>query len=508
MLVVSIILGFCIYTWLYNRRKNEALAIAKVILQQSEEKANQLYHQMTEKLKRELEYQKKTSFQWISEARENNQNLEQRLDIQTKDIEIHEARLQQMEEYIQKKTAELLQLQNTIKTKETTYKTLQANSHKILLEISGETEEKLKKEFLCNFEKVVQTEFRVQYNRHIDYLNANAERTARRILSAIIQRCQFSHWIEAYPSFFSIEDESFAQEITSEKITKILQENLDSEDIYLEYDENYKILSIVSPDGCCREICRQIIQKLIDYKLNPEQCIQELLEQSKEEMENAIIVGGDQACILLQLHFHEDIRQLLGRLKFRTSFGQNVLWHSIEVAYLAKLIASEIGLDKDLACRAGFLHDIGKALDHEKEGGHPEIGGEIISKFNEAPEIIEGIVGHHNDIQLETMYATLINTADAISASRPGARRETFEKYINRLEKLESIAYNVPGIENAFAISAGREIRVIVNPEEISDKETSVVAQKIAKEIEKELHYPGKIKITVVREMKIVEYAH
>jgi ribonuclease Y len=154
------------------------------------------------------------------------------------------------------------------------------------------------------------------------------------------------------------------------------------------------------------------------------------------------------------------------------------------------------------------LHDIGKALDHEKEGGHPEIGGEIISKFNEAPEIIEGIVGHHNDIQLETMYATLINTADAISASRPGARRETFEKYINRLEKLESIAYNVPGIENAFAISAGREIRVIVNPEEISDKETSVVAQKIAKEIEKELHYPGKIKITVVREMKIVEYAH
>ena len=508
MLIFSIIFGFCIYAWLYNKRKKEALAIAKIILQNSEQKAKQLKQKIEEQSTRELEYQRATSLQWLEELKDNNTNLEHRLELQERDIAIHEARIQQLEDFVHKKQTELYNIQQNIEIKENTCKTLEENSHKLLLQISGETELNLKNKFLCNFEKVVQTESKIAIEHYLDYTQMNSERISRRILSAAIQRCQFSHWIEAYPSFFTIEDESLAKEIASPTIEHLLQEYLNTDEITLEYDSNYKALSIVSPDGCCREICRQIIQKIIDYKLIPEQSIKELVAQTKREMDNAIIASGNQACNLLKLNFPEEIRQLLGRLKFRTSVGQNVLGHSIEVAYLAKLIASEIGLNANLACRSGFLHDIGKALDHEKEGGHPEIGGELLRKFDESPEIIEGVVGHHNDIQADTPYATLINTADAISASRPGARRETFEKYINRLEKLESIAYSVPGIENAFAISAGREIRVIVNPEEISDENTLSVAHQIAKEVEKELHYPGKIKITTIREMKIVEYAH
>lgn len=277
--------------------------------------------------------------------------------------------------------------------------------------------------------------------------------------------------------------------------------------VELQYEEAYNSFSIITGDGCSRETCKRVIEYLISTENFTLSHLKDIIEEIMQKLQKEIQEAGKETCNILEVDLPDEICALLGRLKYRTSFGQNVLWHSIEVAFLSSLIAEELGLDAKKAKKSGLLHDIGKALDHEQEGGHPEIGGEILEHFTDEPEVIEGVIGHHEDVQMHTPYATIINTADAISASRPGARRETFEKYIKRLEKLESIAYGVSGIENAFAISAGREIRVMVNPEKISDVEAEKVAAKIATSIEEELHYPGKIKITLIREMKVVEYA-
>jgi ribonuclease Y len=262
-------------------------------------------------------------------------------------------------------------------------------------------------------------------------------------------------------------------------------------------------------DNIRRETARLALNKLIqDGRIHPTR-IEEVVKETQEEMERHILEVGRQAVLEANVGvMHDKLLQLLGRLKFRTSYSQNVLQHSLEVAHLCGLMADELGYSGTLARRCGLLHDVGKAADHEMEGGHPKIGAELAKRYGETSrEVLHAIAGHHDDVTIDHVYTVLVAAADAISASRPGARRETLEKYVKRLEELEAVASGFPGIEHAFAIQAGRELRVIANAHQLSDSESVKVCRDIAKAIEEQLNYPGEIKVTVVRETRSVEFA-
>jgi len=273
-------------------------------------------------------------------------------------------------------------------------------------------------------------------------------------------------------------------------------------------DDTPEAVIISGFDPIRREVARLSLEKLVsDGRIHPAR-IEEIVEKTRKEVETQIKEEGERATFETRIHgLHPELVFLLGKLRFRTSYGQNVLQHSIEVAHLAGIMAAELGLDVNFAKRAGLLHDIGKAVDHETEGSHAQIGVELAKKFNESPNIINAIAAHHGDVEFETLEAVLIQSADAISAVRPGARRETLETYIQRLEKLENIADSFEGVDKSYAIHAGREIRILVKPDRIDDYTSIQVARDIVKKIESELEYPGQIKVTVIRETRAVDYA-
>ena len=261
-------------------------------------------------------------------------------------------------------------------------------------------------------------------------------------------------------------------------------------------------------DPLRREVAKIALEKLIeDGRIHPAK-IEEMVEKAKEEVENTIKEEGERAVLETGvIGLHPDIVKLLGKLKYRTSYGQNVLNHSIEVSNLARIMADELGLDPKLARRAGLLHDIGKALDHDMEGTHVEIGVEVLKKYKENPLVVNAVEAHHGDVEPQTLEAVLVQAADAISASRPGARRETLEAYIKRLQNLEEIADSFEGVEKSFAIQAGREVRIVVKPEKISDDQMTILARDVAKRVENEMDYPGQIKVNIIRETRVVDYA-
>jgi ribonuclease Y len=274
-------------------------------------------------------------------------------------------------------------------------------------------------------------------------------------------------------------------------------------------DDTPGVVIVSAFDNIRRETARLALTKLIqDGRIHPSR-IEEVVQETQAEMDKHIMEVGKQAVQDANVGLiHEKLVHLLGRLKFRTSYSQNVLQHSLEVAHLCGMIADELGLDGRLARRCGLLHDVGKAADHEMEGGHPKIGAELARRYGEtSKEVLHAIVGHHDDVTIDHVYTVLVASADAISASRPGARRETLEKYVKRLEELEAVASGFPGVEHAYAIQAGRELRVIANAAQLSDSESIKVCRDIAKAIEQQLNYPGEIKVTVVRETRSVEYA-
>ena len=376
-----------------------------------------------------------------------------------------------------------------------------------LQKISGLSSEEAKKRLLSELEKTMTAEKAAVIRDIESKAKEEAVKKAREIVGYAIQKCAADHTSETTVSIVSLPNDDMKGRIIGREGRNIKAlETLTGIDLII--DDTPEAVVISGFDPLRREVAKIALEKLIeDGRIHPAK-IEEMVEKAKEEVEETIKEEGERAVLETGVvGLHPDLVKLLGKLKYRTSYGQNVLNHSIEVSNLARIMAEELGLDPKLARRAGLLHDIGKALDHDMEGTHVEIGVEVLKKYKENEKVINAVQAHHGDVEPETIEAVLVQAADAISASRPGARRETLESYIKRLESLESIADSFDGVEKSFAIQAGREIRIIVKPEKISDDQMTLLARDVAKKVEDEMEYPGQIKVNVVRETRVVDYA-
>ena len=377
----------------------------------------------------------------------------------------------------------------------------------MLERISGYTVEKAKEYLLQTLEDKLVHEKAVRISAYEENLRENQETLARELLSVVVQRLASDYVVETAVSVVPLPNDEMKGRIIGREGRNIRTiETLTGVDIII--DDTPEAITISSFEPVRREIARQTLEKLItDGRIHPAR-IEETVEKARREVEATIKQEGDRAVMELGLHgIHPEIIKLIGRLRYRTSYGQNVLKHSIEVAKISASLAAEMGADVNLAKRAGLLHDIGKALDHEFEGSHIQLGVDFAKKHREGEEVLHAIAAHHGDVEAKTVIAFIVQAADAISAARPGARRENLENYIKRLERLEELTSSFKGVEKTFAIQAGREIRVMVHPDEISDDQMTLLARDIAAKIESELEYPGQIKVNVVRESRAVDYA-
>jgi len=376
-----------------------------------------------------------------------------------------------------------------------------------LEEISGYTAEQAKREIIDQIEEDARYEAAEGLIEIERRFKEEADEKAKSIISLAISRLASEYVAEATVSVVPLPSDDMKGRIIGREGRNVRTvETLTGVDLII--DDTPEAITISSFDPVRREVARLALEKLIaDGRIHPTR-IEEMVEKAKKEVETSIKQAGDKAIFETGVHgINQELVKLLGRLRYRTSYGQNVLAHSIEVSLIAGMIADEIGADSTLAKRAGLLHDIGKALTHETEGSHVQIGVDVARKYKESKEVIHAIEAHHGDVEPKSIIAFIIQAADAISAARPGARRENLENYIKRLQKLEEIANSYPGVEKSFAIQAGRELRILVTPEQVSDAQMVVVARDIVKQIESELKYPGQIKVNVVRESRVTDYA-
>lgn len=419
---------------------------------------------------------------------------EETLDKKSKQIERKEQQLTDKGHQLERTRIEL----NNIKIKQ----------QKMLEKISGMTAVQAKEALLGAYEKELDHEKAVRLKVNEQLIKEESQAKAREIISLSISRCAADHSSEATVSVVSLPNDDMKGRIIGREGRNIRSiEMITGVDLII--DDTPETIAVSCFDPVRREIAKQALERLIaDGRIHPGK-IEEAVEKSRRNVEQTIKEEGNRAVLEANVHgIPIELVKLLGRLKFRTSYGQNVLSHSIEVANLAGLMASELGADVQSAKRAGLIHDIGKALNHEIEGSHVEIGVEICKKYKENPQIIHAIEAHHGDVEAKTVLAFIVKAADAISAARPGARSESLENYLNRLEKLEEIANSFRGIESSYAVQAGREIRIMVKPQEISDDKMVLVAHDIVKRIENELNYPGQVKVNLIRESRAVDYAN
>ena len=430
------------------------------------------------------------------------------------EVSKQERRLQQKEEALdkkidlhEKKEDELAKRIAAIDKKQEEVESLKRSQMEVLEKISGLTQEEAKAYILKGVEENVRHETAMKIKEIEAQMKEEADQTAREIIATAIQRCAADHAAETTVSVVPLPNDEMKGRIIGREGRNIRTlETITGVDLII--DDTPEAITVSSFDPVRREVARLALEKLIaDGRIHPTR-IEDMVEKARREVDHTIKVEGERATFETGVHnLHPELIKLLGRQKYRTSYGQNVLNHSIEVAHIAGLMASELGVDVTLAKRAGLLHDLGKSVDHEMAGSHVQLGVELAKKYKENPVVINAIEAHHGDVEPQTVIACLVQAADAISAARPGARRENVENYIRRLEKLEELTNSFPGVEKAYAIQAGREVRVMVKPEEVTEDNMILLAHDLAKKIESELEYPGQIKVNVIRETKAVEYA-
>ncbi len=487
----------------------------KKIAESKIESAEQEAKRLVDLAKVEAENMRKEEiFKAKEEIMNSRKELDQEIKERRSEIQKQESRMVQKEENLDKRSEILEKKEQDLDKEYQSLETQKEEAKKIydqqveeLQKIASLTKEEARDYLLKELEKEITTE----KAKLIRELNQKAKETAtkdaKEIITYAVQKCAADHTSETTVSIVNLPNDEMKGRIIGREGRNIKAlETLTGIDLIIDDTPEAVILSGFDP--LRREVARIALEKLIeDGRIHPAK-IEEMVEKAKEELNTIIKEEGERAALETGVNnLHPDIIKLLGKLKYRTSYGQNVLSHSIEVSNLARIMAEELGLDAKRARRAGLLHDIGKALDHDMEGTHVQIGVDILRKYKENPLIINAVEAHHGDVEPQTMEAVLIQAADAISASRPGARRETLEAYIKRLESLETIADSFDGVEKSFAIQAGREVRIIVKPDRISDDQMTVLAREVSKRIEDEMDYPGQIKVNIIREKRVVDYA-
>lgn len=448
------------------------------------------------------------------EIHKNRVEYEKEVKERRVELQKQERRLQQKEETLDKKTEQMEHKEELLSKKIADNETIREEivdvkreQMELLERISGFTAEEAKQYLIRNFESEVRHETALKLKEIETRFKEEADQKAREYISLAIQKCAADHVTEATVSVVTLPNDEMKGRIIGREGRNIRTlETLTGVDLII--DDTPEAITLSSFDPVRREIARLSLEKLIvDGRIHPAR-IEEMVEKTRREVEQIIKQEGDRATFETGVHgLHPELIKILGKLRYRTSYGQNVLKHSIEVAHISGLLAAELGIDTMMAKRAGLLHDIGKAVDHEVEGSHVTIGVDLARKYKENNEIIHAIHAHHGDVEAKTVIACLVQAADAVSAARPGARRENLENYIKRLEKLEELANDFEGVERSFAIQAGREIRIMVNPENINDDEMVLLARDLTKKIEDELEYPGQIKVHLIRETRLIQYA-
>ena len=434
------------------------------------------------------------------EQRADLQKQERRLQQKEENLDRKTENMEKKEEHLQNKLSELEQIREETET-------VKKTQLEVLERISGFTAEEAKAYLIRQLEADVTHEAAMKLREIEAQYKEEADTRAREILSLAIQRCAADHVAEATVSVVPLPNDEMKGRIIGREGRNIRTlETMTGVDLII--DDTPEAITVSCFDPVRREIARLALEKLIqDGRIHPSR-IEEMVEKAKREVDATIKAEGERAVFETNVHgLHPELIKLLGRMKYRTSYGQNVLNHSIEVSHLAGLLAAEIGANVNEAKRAGLLHDLGKSIDHEVEGSHVQIGVELARKYRENEDVVHAIEAHHNDVEPRTVVACIVQAADAISAARPGARRENLENYIKRLEKLEEVTSSFPGVEKSYAIQAGREVRIMVKPDQVSEDQMVLLARDIAKKIEEELEYPGQIKVNMIRETKVIEYA-
>ena len=499
-LVIGIFAGIQIRKNISEKEISSAEEEAKRIINESiksaeSKKREALVEAKEEILKARNEYEKE-----VKERRSDLQKQERRLQQKEETLDRKTDNIEKKEETLARRLSELEEAREEVAT-------VKKTQMEVLERISGFTAEEAKNYLISQLETEVTHESAMKIKEIEARFKEEADTMAREMISLAIQRCAADHVAEATVSVVPLPNDEMKGRIIGREGRNIRTlETLTGVDLII--DDTPEAITVSCFDPVRREIARIALEKLIlDGRIHPAR-IEEMVEKAKREVDATIKSEGERAVFETNVHgLHPELVKLLGRMKYRTSYGQNVLNHSIEVSHVAGLLAAEIGANVAEAKRAGLLHDLGKAIDHEVEGSHVAIGVELARKYKESEAIVHAIEAHHNDVEPKTVVACLVQAADAISAARPGARRENLENYIKRLEKLEEVTSSFPGVEKSYAIQAGREVRIMVKPEQVSEDQMVLLARDIAKKIEEELEYPGQIKVHVLRETKVIEYA-